>query len=343
MNAPILDSPSPRAELVPARRDAPVAQPQRRSVLVAVDQSDEASNLVAHATAIAGALRSDLMIAHVLDARRQTEGPSDPFEWAILQREALARLEALCPSADGEICVKLLQGPVTEACTRQAQDAGVDLIVAGTRCSTQTRLGMLGSTTQRLLERADASILLVPPGTAPLSARPRPRLVVPLDGSTWSEAALPMALRLARGSGADLVLVHCITPPELPAMQPPEADDLKLADTLVARARTRGELYLARKCQMLADQGVKATPLILVAEDPRLAIADAVQRTRAAMVVVSARGLGASRLAALPYGHVTGWLASNSLVPLLVVKPSRHRTRRSARSAPASLDSRIRE
>jgi nucleotide-binding universal stress UspA family protein len=344
MNAPAIEATrlNLEGEPLPSQLLRPAPEARQRSVLVAVDDSDQARTLVTHASALAEALRTDLMVAHVLEADQPTRGPSDPFEWAIRQREARTRLEALCPAKGDSSCIRILQGPVTEACVRQASDAGVDLIVSGTRCSSRTRLGVLGSTAQRLLERADASVLLVPPGAPALSERDQPRLLVPLDGSTWSEAALPMALRLAKGAGAELVLLHCITPPDLPAMQPPEADDLRLADMMLARARTCGESYLARKCQMLADQGVRATVMIVEAEDPRLAIADAVQRSRAAMVVVSARGLGASRLAALPYGHVTGWLAANSLVPVLVVKPSRQRPRRMTRRTGSSVDPRAR-
>jgi nucleotide-binding universal stress UspA family protein len=346
MNAPAIEAPrlGREEQRVPSRISRAGPEVRQRAVLVAVDETSEARNLVAHATAMAAALRADLLIAHVLEPGRETLGPSDPFEWAIRQREAQARLEALCPPKAGQSSrVRLLQGHVTEACARQAIDAGVDMIVAGARCSSRTRLGILGSTAQRLLERGEANVLLVPPGAEPLSAHEQPRLVVPLDGSTWSEAALPLALRIAQGVQAELVLVHCITPPELPPMQPPEADDLRLADRFLARARSCGEAYLARKCQMLADQGVKATAMILAAEDTRLAIADAVQRSRAAMIVVSARGLGASRLAALAYGHVTGWLAANSLVPLLVVKPARHRPRRTTRRPGSVADARAKE
>lgn len=345
MNAPAIDAASlgQQEEIVAPRMRPTGPDARQRSLLVAVDESDEARNLVAHAAALAAALQSDLLIAHVLEPGRPTPGPADPFEWAIRQREAQSRLAALCPSTENPACVRILQGPVTEACARHAIDSGVDLIVAGNRCPSRTRLGALGSTAQRLLERADASVLLVPPGARPVSSEPRPRLVVPLDGSTWSEAALPMALRIAQGVDGELVLIHCVTLPDLPAMQPPEADDLRLAGQLLARARIRGESYLARKCQMLADQGVKATAMIIEAEDPRLAIADAVQRSRAAMIIVSARGLGASRLAALPYGHVTGWLAANSLVPLLVVKPARHHPRRGPRRPGGLAEARTRE
>ena len=39
------------------------------------------------------------------------------------------------------------------------------------------------------------------------------RIIVPLDGSTRAERAIPLAARIARASGGSIILLHIVTEP----------------------------------------------------------------------------------------------------------------------------------
>ena len=103
-----------------------------------------------------------------------------------------------------------------------------------------------GSVTDTVVSRAGCPVMLVRAGAsngasaAPLLARKR--VVVPLDGSRFSEAGLPVAVELGRVLGSDIVLVQAIVPvyqvlTELELVAPPTMyQALRLVDAEDAAA-----------------------------------------------------------------------------------------------------------
>lgn len=310
---------APVAGLAPAQRGSEAVALTGYRVVAAVDGTPESANIARHACAMAQILGTGLAIVRVLEVDQQAGRPADPIAWSLRQRETQAELSTLCRDSVVPMRLGVLEGPVAEACCRHASAVDADLLVVGTRCPQQTGFGTLGSTARRLLERGDLNLLLVPPGAEPFGEPAPARILVPLDGSAWSETALPLAIRIARGASAELVLLHAVQPPELPTLLPPEPEDLRLIERLTARAVHRGELLLERKRQLLLDHGLAVRTHVAVVDDVRLAIADVARRERAGLVLLSARGAGHTRLAGLPFGHITGWISANCQQPVLVV------------------------
>jgi|GEM_PF-82443 len=319
-------------------------------VLACVDGTGAAEAVVQHARAIADALGEPLVVLQVLEPLNG-QGPADPVEWAIRQREATGRLEALARHAGHATCgtgTMLREGWAPHAIDDAARSLAAGLIVLGTRDraserpaglpgAAEARGPLLGLTARDVLARTGQSVLLQPPGLAPETAQPYRRILVPLDGSCWSEAAVPMAVRLARGSGAELLLAHVVTQPELTGQQPPEADDLELLDRLVARNERIGRAYLDRLRRSIGDSGVKVDSLIFRCEDSRSGLADLIDATGFDLVVLSARGRGANCGMELPYGSTVGYLAGRCPVPMLVVHPDIPVAQSSARNASRML------
>ncbi len=327
---------APVADLRPLGAREAVAQGGFR-VVAAVDSTPEAGAVARHGMAMARLLRTGVTLLRVLEVDHGGTRPPDPVAWSLRQQQARAELSALCAAGDVPVRLDVAEGRVVEECSREAAALEADLLVIGSRCPQRTGLGTLGSTARRLLERGDLNLMLVPPGAAPFAEGPEPaRILVPLDGSAWSETALPLAIRLARGAGAALHLVHAVEMPDLPTLHPPEADDLQLVDLLMARALRRGEAFLARKRELLADQGLAVETHLCPVEDVRLAICDLARRHRTGLILLAARGAGRTRLAGLGFGHVTGWLAANCQQPVLVVGSAARRppARRRANGGP---------
>lgn len=142
------------------------------------------------------------------------------------------------------------------------------------------------------------------------------RILVPLDGSRFAEAALPAALRLSRRDAARLELVRVLEPPLPPArtgtapVRDPTFDRVlqqearEYLDGLIAgldesdRARTRGELLGGHAAAALADR-IRAHDVDLV------------------VMTTHARG-GASRAW---LGSVADGLVRRAAVPVLLLRP----------------------
>src|ERR1700675_4195738 len=89
-------------------------------------------------------------------------------------------------------------------------------------------------------------------------------ILVPLDGSTFSEHALPLALSIARRCGASLQLLHVQPPPSsIYTEQPLFLECDSLVDRFRQRLREQNLKYLAdviRRLEMLS--GVLAVPVV---------------------------------------------------------------------------------
>jgi nucleotide-binding universal stress UspA family protein len=139
-------------------------------------------------------------------------------------------------------------------------------------------------------------------------------ILVPLDGSTFGEHALPVALGIARRVGAVLQLahVHQVVPPASVA-------GVALMDNLELTMRKEEQTYL----DGVARRIVQAAPLRVVTALLNGEVAEALHTHAAAgadLVVMATHGRGA--LGRFWLGSVADELIRHLSVPLLLVRPS---------------------
>jgi nucleotide-binding universal stress UspA family protein len=147
-------------------------------------------------------------------------------------------------------------------------------------------------------------------------------ILVPLDGSTFGEHALPLALSLARRSGARLQLVHVHCPA---AVVSPEGATLYF-DDFEAELKGSARAYLDGVVQRLHTISNSRVPLEL---EPVLLegyVADALHARAAAgadLVVMTTHGRGP--LGRFWLGSVADELVRHSPAPVLLVRPDEAR------------------
>lgn len=107
------------------------------------------------------------------------------------------------------------------------------------------------------------------------------RIVVPLDGSAFAEAALAPACELARTFQARIVLVRAIPPSGLPRTLAQDGDE-----TTFGRL-DEADLYLHDTADRLKSEGIEAGRVLYVAE-PGEAIAHAAEIDHADLIVMTA-------------------------------------------------------
>lgn len=142
------------------------------------------------------------------------------------------------------------------------------------------------------------------------------KLLVPLDGSDFSEHALSVARNLARGLGAEVHLVHVLAHmPDFVHKAPEE--DLRWQQDATPGA----ERYLEEKAEELEADGSGITTRTAVlnapVEDALLRYAQ--QEPGVDLVVLTSHGYGGVQRFWL--GSTTDQLLRRSTVPLLVVRP----------------------
>lgn len=144
---------------------------------------------------------------------------------------------------------------------------------------------------------------------------PIQRIVVGLDGSEHSSAALAWAVRMAKGMGSEVIAVHAVQPVMYwdGSYAPPIEFDQQWRTALTNQ-------FEDEWCRPLREAGVRHR---MVLEDGRAAtvISDVADEVDADLIVVARRGRGG--FAALLLGSVSHELTLHCQRPVLVISPTR--------------------
>lgn len=146
--------------------------------------------------------------------------------------------------------------------------------------------------------------------------RPFKKVVVPTDGSAWSERAIPYAVDFARISEGEVILLHIFTPPMHEFV-----DTLAIAGEYELANRIREEIkthLLALRDEIRAE-GISCQLQIIDGVGVAGHICDFVQENKVDLVVMSTHGH--SGLVRLLFGNVAHKVMHDLKVPVLVIRP----------------------
>jgi nucleotide-binding universal stress UspA family protein len=239
-----------------------------RRILVPLDGSTFAEEALAYAVALSPRY-SPMLLLRVIAGEQERSSPKHVFggssdeEVRKERREALEYLlEAAKVVRDNGALVRSIAsvavGDPAEQIIRTAHDRGCTLIVMSSHGRGAVGRLAYGSVADRVARTSPVPVLIVRPnnddevGDRPLIQR----LVVPLDGSTLSMQALPVALHLASEIGVPIRLVSVANlwgNDSLSALYPaglsPRLDDEVMVDT----ERDLGQMLASIKSQVEAE------------------------------------------------------------------------------------------
>ncbi len=306
-----------------------------KTILVPLDGSPLAERALPHAEAIARATNARIVLvrvahepvlpgANTAQARMLVMRDADAYVTAVADRLRAAGLA----TDTGVVYGGVAAGIMAEATSREA-----DVIVMATHGRGGLGRLVYGSVAEAVLRGSAVPLLLMrawQDDTPHLPFSGRPRIIVPLDGSSFAEEALPVAASLGMALGGELVLLHAVSPFEqaflleatLPDFPQREAERAAQAReylrTLVARSATGG-------CQVHLDVRLDV---------PTRAIEAAVRDHDAALVVMATHGRTA--VGQMVLGSVANTILQHTQVPLALVRPRQLRvTTQAAGSAEA--------
>ena len=261
-------------------------------LLVGIDGSAPAANVLRWAIGLADAVGAELAVATAVGAdapegaRAQVR---EEFEvWCAPLREGSHRYRT-----------SILDGDPRVALPHDAVEQGAGLIAVGTSGCGWFPAVHLGHVAHYLALHAEQPVVVVPPGFEP---RPPRRLVVGIDGSPRSAEAVTWSAALARAMAGEVVAVYACPPPA----------SIPVSRRVTPDAGGPPEAWL----HPLVEAGVP-TQFSVVEDQPAKALADAADAEGADAVVVGARGAGGLR--GLHLGSVALRLLHHAQVPVAVV------------------------
>ena len=289
-----------------------------KTILVPLDGSRLAEGALPLATRLAQALHGRLLLVQAVRAYGLA-GASLAELQARLTADAQAYLEPLAQGLRD-------QGLPVQVCTpaELAEDAilaeadarDTDLIVMTTHGRSGLGRWLYGSVAESVLARSPVPVLLVRATTegAAAPALAAPRILVPLDGSFFAEAALPAAIELARALQAPLALLRVVLPGAArPAGRGAIAADV--AEPLESNA-AHAAAYLTAQAEALRREGLTVETVQRVGS-PAETILDVAGPS--SLIVMSTHGRsGLQRLLA---GSVALSVVRHSAAPILLVRP----------------------
>jgi nucleotide-binding universal stress UspA family protein len=145
------------------------------------------------------------------------------------------------------------------------------------------------------------------------------RILVPLDGSSLSERALPVAIAVAQKFGSEIILLRVL---DIPMPSPPASHpEVTIGWVREARAHAHQEAqtYLDQRQQEVYEQGIKVRALMRD-QSPAEDILQVVVREGIDLIVMSAHGQGG--LDRWTFGGVADKVARHSPCPVLLVRYS---------------------
>jgi nucleotide-binding universal stress UspA family protein len=150
-------------------------------------------------------------------------------------------------------------------------------------------------------------------------------ILVPVDGSSFGEAALPLALNIARRAGAILHLVHVMPPMGTIYSEAPLYLDTSLEQELFDHQRASHHDYLTRLAHKLGGEAPVVIQTSLLSGDIPALIRSQAAAVEADLVVMTTHARGP--LGRFWLGGVADDLVRKLPMPVLLVRPGEDATR----------------
>lgn len=152
-----------------------------------------------------------------------------------------------------------------------------------------------------------------------MSRQPRyHKILVPLDGSGWSQRAVPHARDIARANDAELILLHVFKPP---ASEYTDQISLAGQDAQIQQMREQMKQYLIGLRSELRGEQLQVRTHMIEGTSPAHLICDYVSSEGIDLVVMSTHGR--SGLTRFLFGSVANQVMQCVNVPVLLIHPDR--------------------
>lgn len=282
-----------------------------RNILVPLDGSTLAECVLPHAISLSTALEAHTILLHVLERPRDTGAlqPVDPLRWVLKKHEAegyLKRLALRFEETNLEVEYALKEGPPAEVIINQVNLANVDLIILSTHGSSGLSGWNVSSVVQKIILRANKSILLVrayQPHDEIVEQTQYRRIFVGLDASARAELVLPVAIRLAQYYNACLILGTVVQKPDIVSRMPLSEEDELMVENVTSRNLKAASLYLEQVQAQLSPTGIEIKTRLVTSTNTLTSLHTTVEEEKADLVMLVAHGRSAD--GRWPYGSVT--------------------------------------
>jgi nucleotide-binding universal stress UspA family protein len=283
-------------------------------ILFPTDGSDGAAAAFDHVLDLAAHQDATVNILNVVDTTQDSvleigEETADALEQEGKQIVEEAAAQAQQRGVD--TVAEVVQGTPYREIIDYAETHGVDLVVIPTHGRRGLERFLLGSTTERVVRRADVPVLTIRPDDDIAITHPYENVLVPTDGSDCANQALAIGVDVADAEEAVLHLLSVVAMPSLGADARPDIQMEMLEDS-AHELLDEAEAFTTNAGVEVASKDAEYGPSI------HKAILTYIEKQDIDLVVVGTHGrTGFDRYV---LGSVTDYLIRTSPIPVLTVR-----------------------
>ncbi len=287
-----------------------------RKVLVPLDGSELAERAIPYAKNLAKTKGSEVILFTVSIASVEQ-----------LDRPIKAYLELNSNELQSQgikASTAIAYGDVADEIISFADKNNIDLIIISTHGYSGIKRWVLGSVARKVLYGTCVQVLLTKSKSPKVSQVELKKLLLPLDGSAFSEAPIPFVEELTKGTETEIILTVVSEPPIVPSYgdRPINPTWEKYRDTLWVEMQQQASEYIGKIKTRLEKQRVKIKSQVIPGELGKVAesIMKAAQKENVDLIAMATHGrTGVSRWA---YGGITNRIVEQSIQPVLLIRPS---------------------
>ncbi len=292
-------------------------------ILIPLDGSDYSAQVLGVVTPLARSLKASVHLLHIADTTvipLDLESGAEPY-LARLIAEDVQHAQKYLPVVQKQLQDKgietsfsAIEGEPVESILSVAADQHCDLIAMATHGRSGIARLVIGSVTEKVLNRSTVPLLLYRPKEgAPTAEEPIRTVCLSLDGTELSEQSLPLAQDLAARLGVPMVVAR-VAPTYLQVFD--ATDPVLITDALEAMER-EAQGYLKGIEERVSKTGTKVeTRFIKGYAAPELvALSNSLPDSLVVMTSHGRSGIGRFVL-----GSVTDEIIRTSSRPVLVVR-----------------------
>jgi len=217
--------------------------------------------------------------------------------------------------------IQIEEGRAAEQILGFIRQHPVDFVILASHGTHGLAEWTLSSTAAKIIGRTYSSFIIVP--ATPVYQHEEQescvrRILVPLDDSLSSQAALPMAIRIARQQHAELILAHAIEPTSFQYHAGIPDADREIVNAASSILTSVARDYFRQVAARLQSEGIKVSVIVTPNSSPVELIYEIVASRNIDFIAMSAHG--SSRSEQVPLARTSAHMASHTPIPLLIVQ-----------------------
>lgn len=296
-----------------------------KKILVPLDGSDVAEMALPYAEEISARMNARMVLISVSGPKGDKRDHLFRYYLEGVSQRVEKELEAWGVTGEKGLDVDVFLGKPADEIIRYAEEGHADLIVMASRGRSGHGPWLLGNIAAKVLRATKKTVLLirVPPRDSSLHEKYLIRkILVPLDGSSLGEMAVPQAELIAETLGAEIILLMVLEPLRPLAGEGPTAArklHLRLKEEN-DRRKDMAHKYLEKVSQPLRERGRKVSFEVVSGAAAEQIIDFAKEK---AMDMIAMSSHGRSGIGRWVFGSVTDKVVHAGETPLMVVRAAK--------------------